>query len=169
MVESTSDLLGDQPQQEEGGGRAISLPMNVQDAMRANLPEQVSKLLRDRLEQAEAALRENVKLKAVVEQQNKQIKTQYALDSQQAALLDLERELEERERKVEKQELHMDTLRAEVHGDANKKIADAAWSFLNALVRNPTVKESVIRSSSGYDQSGSTNDNSSVDLTRTVE
>jgi len=138
-------------EQEQREFATIALPMNVQEAMRDNLPGQVSKILRDELEKGARAIEEYaVALKEIKELRERK-ETAASIKRLQG---ELDRRLENCELKEVVQtgrELKNDLWRSEMALELAQKYADRLETTLAGLVRNTEWRESVHRFESAFD------------------
>jgi hypothetical protein len=114
----------------------VSLPNNVQDAMRDNLPGQVSKILRDELEKGAAAMEENEtllrdikKVEARLDEHGELASTRRQHKAREKAVAEKEAMLDERERDIR-------VLEMKIELEAANKYGIKLEGVLGALVRN---------------------------------
>jgi hypothetical protein len=121
--------------------RRIPLPMNVQDAIRENLPEHVSTLLRKRLEEADEALAKVEQYKGKLVTANEQLKSQLELVKLKEHIDSKEKELSAREAVVLEDARKIEITMLQIQLDAEKRVSGMFGSALMGLVRNTTFRE----------------------------
>lgn len=118
-----------------------TLPKNVQDAMRENLPEQVSRLLREQLEKGEQALEDVADLEAENEQIKRKLEKNAWLDERERGLVAHQETLDEREKELQRQEDTLKLTHTQFQLDAERRLTDALSETLKGLVRNTVYRE----------------------------
>jgi hypothetical protein len=131
-----------------------SLPMNVQEAMRQNLPSEVGQLLRQQLEEGDAAIAENSSLRAEL------VKIASALREDNVRKVEIETLEKERaalkKERGEVERLKRDHVRMKLETElaAEKRITAILSATLSGLVRNTTFKETVFGSQGTWTKDG---------------
>lgn len=128
------------------------LPNEVADAIRKNLPEQVSKMLQERLAAADDAINDNIKLAEQVRILTSQVMRKSELSKREKALDARERGLDAREMLVAEEERGLKVTEAEAKLHAEQRITDVLEKALLGLVRNTEYRKAITGlSGSGYE------------------
>ena len=117
------------------------LTMKMQAAIREQLPEEISAMLRSRLNDADNALAENTNLKLEIEHLRERTETARVLNKKEA-------ELKDRERKLLIKNIELDDMRRdaklkemEFELKAEQRVAGAMHQTLMGLVRNTEYRK----------------------------
>lgn len=129
-------------QQEPTEGRLFPLPMNVQDAMRDNLPEQVGKLVRERLSEGDNAINKIPKLEAEIKSLGDVLRSHTSLDQKASDLKKREELVASREDVIIKAELRLEADKLKHELTCQQRVSQTITDALLGLVRNTTFRES---------------------------
>lgn len=123
----------------------VSLPMNVQDAMRENLPEQVGKLLRGELEKGAKAIQERERYLTDLKKAEALLDEYGDIKAERRAMKKEREALEEQEREITRKSDTLELQRAQLELQAANRYADRLEGTLAGLVRNIEWRDSIFK------------------------
>ena len=122
----------------------LSLEDKIAAAIKSSLPQEVGEVLKQRLNQAQATEAELNKTKAVLDTVRASNNELYDQVQTQKEIISKHLELTDRTAKVEQAERNLKVKELEFQLGAERRVSTAYDQILNALVRNPVYKETIL-------------------------